>query len=100
MPVARATTAGHISVMKTATPTANGTAISSASNDETSVPYTNGHAPNCSLTGSHSLAKKNFHAERVPREARFRDQLVNDQPDQRQHRQAACQHRTMEYPIG
>src|ERR1035438_3885823 len=43
---------GHISVRKTATPMASGTASSSARKDDTSVPNTNGNALKCPFTGS------------------------------------------------
>ncbi|HEV2736390.1 MAG TPA: hypothetical protein VGV85_16210 [Longimicrobiaceae bacterium] len=54
-----ATQRGASSVRKMASPTASGTAISSASSDEASVPKMNGSAPNCPSTGFHSLLARN-----------------------------------------
>ena len=51
---------GQISVTNTATPSASGTASTSASSEETTVPYTKGRAPNSPETGSHALPTKNL----------------------------------------
>src|SRR5581483_2791083 len=53
-------TFGHISVTKTATAMAKGTAITNAIREETTVPKIKGKAPNEPETGSHSLAKKKW----------------------------------------
>src|SRR5579859_4368203 len=56
---------GHISVRKTASPTARGTAISRAMTEVTSVPKINGSAPKSPLTGSHFCWIKNENPNRA-----------------------------------